>query len=199
MVSRPLTEIQKKILSFIEEEVALKGAPPTLRTIGQVFGFNAIGTVQGHIQALIHKGFLEKDLGKARGIRLTQFEGAMGVPILGSIPAGIPREAIETKLGTLPVPYHLAKKGKIFALKVKGESMVGAGICDGDWVIARHQETAEHGDLVVALIDGEATVKKLERKGGKIRLLAENPLFSPIEVKEIQIQGKVVGVQRYYE
>lgn len=203
MVARELTDIQRKILRFIEEEGAVGGAPPTLRAICKAFGFKSIGSAQDHVRALVQKGFLEKDPGKARGIRLPDHHriGAVGVPVLGTVPAGIPREAIEITLGTLPVPHAMAKKGNLFALKVVGESMSGAGIHDGDWVIARQQKTAVHGDIVVALIDGSATVKRLERKGGKARLLPENPMFEPIEVPagEEIVQGKVVSVQRYYE
>jgi repressor LexA len=203
MVSSPLTEIQRKILQFITAETAEQGAPPTLRAICKAFDFKAVGTAQDHIRALIRKGFLEKDPGKARGIRFPERHrvGAVGIPVLGTVPAGIPLEAIEITLGTLPVPYAMAKKGNLFALRVTGESMAGAGIQDGDWVIARQQRTAQHGDIVVALLDGAATVKRLEKKEGKVRLLPENPRFQPIDVRpgEEIIQGKVVAVQRYYE
>jgi repressor LexA len=203
MVARGLTKIQQKILQFIEHETATQSAPPTLRAICKAFDFKAIGTAQDHIRALVQKGFLEKNPGQARGIHLPEAHrcGAVGVPILGSVPAGIPREAIELTLGTLPVPHAMAKKGNLFALKVTGESMTGAGIEDGDWVIVRQQKTAEPGDIVVALLDGSATVKRLEKRGGSFRLLPENPDFAPIELRpgEENIQGKVISVQRYYE
>jgi repressor LexA len=203
MVARGLTEIQRKIFRFIQEETETQGAPPTLRAICKAFDFRSIGSAQDHIRALVQKGFLEKDPGKARGIRFPgrHRAGAVGIPVLGTVPAGIPLEAIEITLGTLPVPLAVAKKGNLFALKVTGESMTGAGIHDGDWVIARQQKTAQHGDIVVALLDGAATVKRLEQKGKKFRLLPENPDFAPIDVPpgEEWIQGKVVAVQRYYE
>jgi repressor LexA len=203
MVARALTKIQQKILRFIEHEITTQNAPPTLRAICKAFDFKAIGTAQDHIRALVSKGFLEKNPGEARGIRLPESRRSQsfGVPVLGTVPAGIPLEAIEVTLGTLPVPHAMSKKGNLFALRVTGESMIGAGIHDGDWVIARQQNTAQHGDIVVALLDGAATVKRLEKKGERIRLLPENPDFAPIEVPAGQeiIQGKVVSVQRYYE
>ncbi len=203
MVSRALTPIQKKVLHFIEEETLNRGSPPTLRAICAEFGFKALGTVQSHLQALIKKGFLERDEGKARGLRVLhqRFSRAMSIPILGKIQAGHPQEAIEVGMGTLSVPLELARKGKLFALKVVGESMTGAGILEGDWVIARQQPDAQHRDIVVAIIENEATVKRLEKKRGKVRLLPENPNFSPILVDkpEVYIQGKVVALKRDYE
>ncbi|MFH1018898.1 MAG: transcriptional repressor LexA [Pseudomonadota bacterium] len=198
-----LTPIQRKILAYIEREIAEGSSSPTLRAICAQFGFSAIGTVQDHLKALIQKGFLEKDPRKARGIRLASRHRApaLSVPILGAIAAGLPREAVELALGSIPVPSRIKNQEKLFALRVSGESMSGAGICDGDLVVARQQNTARHGDIVVALVDGQATVKRFYKKGGKVRLVPENPDFSSIEIlsENSAIQGKVVSVQRYYE
>ena len=203
MVSRTLTPSQRKILAFVEQQITERGASPTLRAICAEFGFKAIGTAQDHIHALIQKGFLEKDAGLARGIRPARrhWAPAHSVPILGAIAAGLPREAAEITLGSVPVSSRIKKKERLFALRVSGDSMSGAGIFDGDLVIARQENTAEHGDIVVALVDGAATVKRLYKKNGKIRLLPENPAYAPIDIlsENSIIQGKVVAVQRYYE
>ena len=193
-----LTGPQNKILIFIESQVARLGRPPTYRDIAREFGYEAVGTVQDHIRALIRKGFLKKESGCARGIRLTHQAESNHVPILGAVPAGRPVEAIEDRAGSLAVPVRL--RGELFALKIKGESMIEAGILDGDYVIVQKQSHAENGEIVIALIDGEATVKYFEKRSGRVRLLPANPRFSPIEVPphaENVIQGKVVSVQRF--
>lgn len=199
----PLTSIQKKILSFIEDERLARGIPPTLRAIQQAFGFRAIGTVQDHLRTLVRKGVLEKEAGRARSLRVVdRFRAeAAGIPILGAVTAGVPREADEQILGMLPVPAAFEKKGKCFALRVVGESMIDAGIHDGDLVIARQQSTAKSGEIVVALVDGETTVKRLEKKDGRARLLPENPAFAPIEILSDRsvVQGRVVAVFRDLE
>ncbi len=203
MVSRALTQIQKEILRFIESELAQEGSPPTLRAICEHFGFRAIGTVQDHLRALIQKGYLEKEPGKARGIKLSKqrWAASANVPIFGTVPAGSPQEAFEENLGAVPFPSHLAQKGELFALRVSGESMRDAGIHDGDLVIARKELDPKHGEIVVALVEGQVTVKRLEKQRGSVRLLPENPDFEPIEVRSNEdcIQGKVISVQRYYE
>ena len=193
-----LSQKQAEVLNFIEREISRFGRPPTFRDIARFFGYDAVGTVQDHVRALIKKGFLEKEEGQARGIRLAYRSGSLDVPILGAVPAGKPIEAIEDMQGSVSVPARI--KGELFALKVKGESMIEAGILDGDYVIVKKQNHAESGEIVVATIDGEATVKYLEKKQGRIRLLPANSRFEPIELRagaENAIQGKVVSVQRY--
>ncbi|HLG20403.1 MAG TPA: transcriptional repressor LexA [Bdellovibrionota bacterium] len=198
-----LTDIQKKVLEYIEREVGEGGTAPSLREICHHFRFNAVGTAQDHVRALIQKGYLERDSGKARGLRLAGRHRAASssVPLLGAIAAGNPREAAEIMLGSIPVPSRLTKKGNLFALRVEGDSMIGAGIHDGDVVIARQQNEAENGDIVVVLVDGSATVKRFEKRGTKLLLLPENPAFKPIPIQSESsiIQGKVVAIQRYYE
>jgi repressor LexA len=202
-----LSPKQASILEYIRAEIADTGRPPTFRDIAKHFGNKAVGTVQDHIRALIDKGFLEKDETVSRGIRLVARSEAFDIPVLGAVPAGNPIEAIHDLQGALAVPNHFAGRalGKsrdaLFALRVKGESMIDAGILDGDFVIVRKQNDADHGEIVVAMIDGEATVKTLEKKGGRMRLLPKNPRFAPIEIppgSESVIQGKVVGLQRFY-
>lgn len=198
-----LSPKQWKVLKFIQAELARLGRPPTYRDIAKHCGYDAVGTVQDHVRALLKKGFLQKEAGVARGLRLAHHIGAIDVPILGLVPAGHPIEAIESSLGSLPVPSNL--RGDIFALRVTGESMIEAGIFDGDYVIVKKQSHAENGEIVVATIDGEATVKRLQKindkRGTVTRLLPANPRFTPIELHagaENVIQGRVVSVQRYY-
>jgi repressor LexA len=196
-----LSPKQAEVLAYIEGEVSRSGRPPTYRDIAEHCGYAAVGTVQDHIRTLIRKGFLHKEPGAARGIRLVHRNVSMDVPILGAVPAGRPVEAIaDTGMGYVTIPAKW--RGDLYALRVTGESMIEAGILDGDFVIVHKQADAQHGDIIVAMIDGEATVKYLERRGGAVRLLPANPRFSPIEIpfeSTNVIQGKVVSVQRYYE
>jgi repressor LexA len=217
-----LSPKQADILAYIEAAVARFGRPPTYRDIAKHFNFAAVGTVQDHVRALIRKGFLVKDEGVARGIQLAHRSQSVDIPILGVVPAGRPIDAVQQSLGTLAVPIHLLSRsaanariggssssatqsshwGELFALEVTGESMVGAGILPGDFVIVRKQPTARDGEIVVATIEGEATVKRFEKRHGKVRLLPENPRYSPLELsgeEENLIQGKVISVQRYLE
>jgi repressor LexA len=197
--SSSLSAKQAKVLAFIENEISKWGRPPTYRDIAEGCGYDAVGTVQDHIRALIKKGFLEKEPGLARGLKLVNRSQSIDIPILGMVPAGRPSLAIENQLGTLSIPSKW--QGALYALRVKGESMKDAGILDGDFVVVKKQNHAENGEIVVALIEGEATVKTLEKKQGRVRLLPANPDFSPIDCDpsiENLIQGKVVSVQRYY-
>lgn len=195
-----LTPKQAEVLAIIETEISQSGRPPTFRDIAKQCGYDAVGTVQDHIRALIRKGFLHKEPGVARGIRLNHRSQSIDIPILGAVPAGRPIEAIESAMGYVSIPAKW--RGDLYALRVTGESMIEAGILDGDFVIVHKQAEARHGDIVVAMIDGEATVKRFEKRGGSVRLLPANPKFSPIELSAESnnvIQGKVVSVQRYYE
>jgi repressor LexA len=196
-----LTSKQLAVLECIRDEIAQTGRPPTYRDIAQRLGYDAVGTVQDHIRALLRKGYLQKDEGLSRGLRLSSQKGAQEIPLLGSVPAGNPIEAIQDARGSVAIPGSL--RGDLFALRITGESMIEAGILDGDVVIVRKQSHAENGEIVVAMIDGEATVKYLEKKAGQVRLLPANPRFQPIEIPLHSrasdfIQGKVLGVQRFY-
>jgi len=195
-----LSPKQAKTLALIEESISQTGRPPTYRDLAREMGYDAVGTVQDHIKALIKKGYLQKEEGLARGFRLAHQSESVSVPILGSVPAGKPIEAIQESSGSVAVTGRW--RGDIFALRVRGESMKDAGILDGDLVIVRKQAHAESRDIVVAMIDGEATVKYFERKGGRVRLLPANDAFKPIEIppgSENSVQGKVISVQRFYE
>jgi repressor LexA len=212
--SRDPSPKQAKVLEFIERQISATGLPPSYRDIAAHCG-SALGTIQDHVRALVRKGFLETEPGLARGLRPSHRSRAANVPILGTVPAGRPLEAIEAPLGMLSVSSLGAgdaapgrrpppRAGELYALRVHGESMTGAGILDGDYVIVRKQEDALSGEIVVALLEGEATVKRLERKGGRIRLLPANPEFDPIDIPPTGesgatlIWGKVIGVQRFY-
>lgn len=196
---RPLTRKQLEILEFIEEEVSRTGRPPTYRAIAMFCKVESVATIQDHVVALVRKGYLEREPGVARGFVLRNRSESIDVPILGSVPAGRPIEAIAEAQGSLSIARKWS--GDLFALKVKGDSMIDAGIFEGDYVIVRKQETAEHGEIVVALLGGEATVKRLEKKGGRMRLIPENPKYAPIEIGEAddgRISGRVVALQRHY-
>jgi repressor LexA len=194
-----LTTKQLKVLNFIEQEIQQSGRSPTYRAIAQHLQVSAIGTIQDHIAKLVEYGFLEKEKGQAQGLKLPIQDKVTWVPILGAVPAGRPIEAIHDFQGSIPLSGRW--RGEFFALRVKGESMRDQGILDGDYVVVKKQPDADHGDVVVASVNGEATVKFLERKKGKIRLIPANPNYQPIELlpeQENQIIGKVIAVQRIY-
>jgi repressor LexA len=203
---KKISETQAKILRIIEQEIARTGRAPTYREIAEECGYNAVGTVQDHIRTLIEKGFLKKDPGIARGLKLAkenQPEPLRSIPILGTVPAGIPLEMIEAAgnvLGSISVSAQW--KGELFALKVQGDSMIEAGIFEDDYVIVKRQSEAENGEIVVASIDGEATVKYLEKKNGVVKLLPANPRYSPIPIGSAKVSaeivGKVISLQRFY-
>jgi len=196
---------QAETLEWIKEYFRLHKKPPSMREIGSYFGI-ASSSVFDLVKALEKKGYLKRGIGSSRTIELA--EGNFGsesdgvsVPVLGMIAAGKPIWAVENMEGSITVDHSLARKSdKLFALNVSGDSMVGAGILDGDMVIVAQQEWADSGDIVVALIGDDATVKRLciDDESGEIRLAAENPAYEDIVIDDpdFRIQGKVVGVQR---
>lgn len=195
-----LSPKQAETLAYIEESLSRYGRPPTYRDIARHFGYEAVGTVQDHVRALVKKGFLKKEEGVSRSFSPTHRAESRDVPILGSVPAGKPIEAVESRMGSISIPAG-RWRGELYALKVVGESMRDAGILDGDLAIVAKGAEARDGDIVVAMIDGEATVKTLEKRAGRVRLLPANPRFSPIELRELGenlIAGKVVSIQRFY-
>ena len=198
-----LTRRQKETLDWIRSYVRMHGKPPTVREIGERFG-TASSSVFDVVKALERKGYLTRSDGFSRCITLTAKAGGgrgdtVHVPIVGSIAAGQPMLAAENLEGTVPVDRRLAAGKQLFALRVHGDSMINAGILDGDLVIAAQQQEAQEGDIVVALVDDEATVKRFHRRrDGAIELRAENPRHKPIVIEEppFMIQGRVVAVQR---
>ena len=193
----PLTDRQAKLLKFIHEHIHSKGHPPTFREIGRAFRFRSTGTVRDHVRAIEAKGYLRKSAGKSRGLFPENLWRAL--PILGRVPAGGPLLADENIEGTFDLTHEFSGE-KVFALKVRGDSMEEAGIHDGDLVVVRAQEQAEPEQIVVALVEGEATVKRLARRNGKLQLQPANPRYQPIPVEAgTRILGKVIGVIRSYE
>jgi len=198
-----LTPRQRRILEYIAGTVRDRGYPPTVREIGEAVGLTSSSSVHSQLANLERKGLLHKDPTKPRAIGLadesTRPEGVV-IPLLGRIAAGAPVLATENVEEYLTVPVGFAKGGEHFALRVAGKSMTGAGILDGDVVVVRRQDSAADGDVVAALLPGpgedEATVKRLRRRGGRVTLHPENPAFSPIQMTDGRILGKVVAVLR---
>jgi len=197
---------QQETLEWIRAYMRMHGKPPTMREIGERFG-TAASSVLDVIKALERKGFLTRADRFSRCITLTQKAGAgkrdaVNVPIIGRIAAGQPILATENLEGTVPVDRRLAAGRQLFALRVHGDSMIGAGILDGDLVIAAQQEDAQEGDIVVALVDDEATLKRFHRRpDGAVELHPENSAHPSIVIEEppFMIQGKVVAVHREME
>lgn len=198
---------EQEILDFINEQVHEKGYPPSIREICAAVGLNSPSTVHTYLKKLEEKGQLVKDGSKTRAIRLTETEAErmaepiseyLSVPVVGNVAAGTPILAAENVMETFPLPMVFAKNKNVFMLKVKGDSMINAGIFNGDYVIVTQQETARNGDIVVALLDDSATVKTFYQEKDYIRLQPENDALSPILVREVRILGKVSGVFRIY-
>jgi repressor LexA len=210
-----LTLRQRKVLEFIKESVQTRGFPPTIREIGDAVGLASTSSVSYQLIALQKKGFLRRDATKPRAVDVrmpSQMPGAAAaledgaehssfptpafVPVLGRIAAGGPILAEQAVEEVFPLPRELVGEGTLFLLKVVGESMIDAAIADGDWVVVRQQPTADNGDIVAAMIDGEATVKTYKRKDGHVWLMPHNDAFSPIPGDEATILGRVVTVLR---
>ncbi len=194
-MEQTLTSKQQAIYEFIQGYVEENQMPPSLREIGSHFDLS-VGTVQDQVEAIRRKGFLTKEKTKARGLHLPMHVPQQ-VAILGRVHAGPLHAAIENVEGYLPVGTNLSPS-QHFALKVRGDSMVGAGIVDGDMVIVRMQPTADDGDIVVARVEDEATVKRLRRRKGRTLLEPENPAYKPIE-DPFALLGVVVEVRRQYK
>jgi repressor LexA len=203
-----LTDRQKAVLDFIGRSIELRGYPPTLREIGQHMGIRSTNGVNDHLKALEKKGYLEREDLKSRALRPISLAGAgptgnvVEVPILGRVAAGEPLLAIEQAEDTVKVDrFFLGAHREVFALKVKGDSMIEAGILDGDFIFVRKQLSAHHGDIVVAMINDEATVKYFHPEGDEIVFRPANTRLQPIVVrkrdwKSVNLIGLVVGVYR---
>ena len=208
-----LTERQRTILQVIRTSVSTRGYPPSIREIGDAVGLNSTSSVAHQLRTLERKGYLRRDPNRPRAVdvrgiddaapaRVTEVAGSDAlpepafVPVLGRIAAGGPILAEEAVEDVFPLPRELVGEGSLFLLKVVGDSMVDAAICDGDWVVVRQQNVADNGDIVAAMIDGEATVKTFKRTGGQIWLMPHNPVFDPIPGNDAVILGKVVTVMR---
>lgn len=198
-----LTPRQQEILDFIRNTRETLGAPPTRAEIALAFGFASANAAEEHLRALARKGAIAMERGAARGIRLLgEFEqfAQAGLPLIGSVAAGSPLLALENQLGRVQLPGDLFAPRADYLLKVRGNSMTGVGILDGDLLAVHKTTDARSGQIVVARLGDEVTVKRLKRKGGRIELLAENPDYPPIAVTGLSgsfaIEGVAVGLIR---
>jgi repressor LexA len=214
-VDSSLTQRQRTILKVIRESVSTRGYPPSIREIGDAVGLTSTSSVAHQLRTLERKGFLRRDPNRPRAVDVRSAEDVAAanapvtdvagsdalpeptyVPVLGRIAAGGPILAEEAVEDIFPLPRELVGEGTLFLLKVVGESMIEAAICDGDWVVVRQQNVADNGDIVAAMLDGEATVKTFKRAGGQVWLMPHNPAFDPIPGNEATVLGKVVTVIR---
>ena len=210
--TQELNKREKAILKFIEKKIAEDGYPPSVREIGKAVGLSSTATVHGYLAKLREKGYIKKEDKKGRTLKL--LKGGDGqivnnapknfysqrelidVPLVGKITAGMPILAVENVTDTFPIPIDFVGNSECFMLKVRGESMIEAGILDGDLILVRKQADAMNGEIVVALIEDEATVKTFYKEKDHIRLQPENSTMDPIIVPDCSILGKVVGVFR---
>lgn len=199
----PLTKKQRQILDYVDRFVDANGYSPSFEEIADSFGYSSLATVHEHLTNLEQKGFLRKNYNRSRSLEVVRAGSGLAVelPLLGSVAAGLPIEAIEEQ-ETIAVPHDMMRAGNNYVLRVKGNSMVDEQIRDGDYIIVNSRQTAENGDMVVALVGGDsATVKKFYREpGNRIRLQPANPTMQPLvyDASEITIQGIVIGVIRKY-
>src|SRR5437660_12732258 len=209
-----LTPRQRTILDVIRASVTSRGYPPSIREIGDAVGLTSTSSVAHQLRTLEKKGYLRRDPNRPRAVDvrsaddpsraavITDVTGSDAlpeptyVPVLGRIAAGGPILAEEAVEDVFPLPRELVGEGALFLLKVVGDSMVEAAICDGDWVVVRQQNVADNGDIVAAMLDGEATVKTFKRAGGQVWLMPHNPAFDPIPGNDATVLGKVVTVIR---
>ena len=214
-----LTTRQRRVLEVIRNSVDRRGYPPSLREIGDAVGLASPSSVSHQLSALERKGYLRKDPNRPRAIEVLSPDNASDargyrqahddetgsgdshptpayVPVLGRIAAGVPIMAEEVVDDVFALPRQIVGEGELFLLKVVGDSMIEAAICDGDWVVVRQQPTADNGDIVAAMLDNEATVKTFKRKDGHVWLLPHNEAFSPIDGDHATILGKVTAVLR---
>ena len=198
----PRGDTQDRIYEFIKQTIELKGSPPSVREICDAVHLSSTSTVHGHLARLEKRGLIRRDPTKPRAIAVIEQTGARGkgVPVVGRVPAGQPALAVEDIEDYIMVPRELAEGGEFFALRVRGESMINAGILSGDYVIIRRQPEVENGEIGVALVDGEdATLKRIYvEDDGKVRLQPENDLMDPIYPDEVQVVGKAVGLFRKF-
>jgi repressor LexA len=201
---RELTKRQQQILDFIRGEIHRCGYPPSVREIGEAVGLSSSSTVHSHLAALEAKGFLRRDPSKPRALEVLDYRdtdrgidlsSVRAVPLVGQVAAGQPILAAENIEQTLALPAEMADDST-FILRVRGESMIEAGILDGDFVVVRQQPTANNGDIVVAMIDDSATVKTFYREADRVRLQPENSTMEPIFTRDVSILGKVVALFR---
>lgn len=199
-----LSQKQVEILEFIKREIQIKGYPPAVREICVGVNLKSTSTVHSHLEKLEQKGYIRKDPTKPRAIEVLYRDDdfifgpkkTVDIPIVGKVTAGQPILAVENIEDTFPIPVELAQKGTLFILKIQGESMINAGILNNDYVLVKKQNIADNGDIVVALLDDEATVKRFFKEKDCVKLQPENELMSPIYSTDVKILGKVIGLYR---
>jgi len=208
-MSGDISNRQREILDLIRDTVAERGYPPSVREIGDAVGLSSPSTVHSHLSALVRTGYLRRDPSKPRAIEVIQ-PAAQGiepglhrapvrdVPLVGRIAAGSPLLAEQDIEEIFPLPTELIGNDPVFMLRVRGDSMIDAGIYDGDYVVVRRQPEAPDGEIIAALVDGEeATVKRLQRREGRVILISENPAYAPMVFTEgVEVLGRVVAVLR---
>ena len=199
---KPRGDTQERILAYIHSEIQSRGYAPSVREIGEAVGLKSTSTVHGHLMRLEKKGLLRRDAMKPRAMGLAASEAestpVVSVPVVGRVAAGIPILAEESVEEILPLPCDFAGEGEHFILRVCGESMIDAGILHDDYIVVRKQPEAKNGEIVVAMVDDEATVKRFFKENGHFRLQPENPTMEPIIVSEVTILGKVVSLLRRF-
>jgi len=224
--SSGLTPRQRRVLDVIRDAVERRGYPPSMREIGEAVGLTSSSSVSHQLATLERKGYLRRDPNRPRAIEVRSPEAAPAagrrspsydgggsvhdletgsgdarpdaayIPVLGQIAAGGPILAEEAVTDVFPLPRHVVGEGTLFMLQVRGDSMVDAAICDGDWVVVRQQQVAENGDIVAAMIEGEATVKTFKRRDGHVWLMPHNPAYEPIPGDDATVLGRVTAVLR---
>jgi len=199
-----LTDRQAKILDYIRYVTKVRNYPPSVREIGEAVGLSSSSTVHNHLNQLERRGLIKRDPSKSRTVQLVQDEeldkrrrNAIAVPVIGNVAAGAPILAEQNIEEHMLLSPEMAQDG-YFLLRVRGDSMINAGILDGDMVLVRPQQEASNGSIVVALVDGDATVKRLERANGHVKLIAENPAYEPIVSNNVSLAGVVRGVIRLF-
>jgi repressor LexA len=196
-----LTHRQQEILTFVQRYTDSHGYPPSVREIGQAMGLTSSSTVHSHLEALARKGFLRRDPSKPRALEILRDDNLphpkmVAVPLVGQVTAGAPILAEQNIEDHLALPAEFANGSEAFVLRVRGDSMIEDGILDGDLLIVRRQAAANNGDIVVARVGDEATVKRFYREGDRVRLQPANQTMQPIYVRDVVIEGKAVGVLR---
>ena len=197
-----ITDKQKEILEYIKETILKKGYPPAVREICEAVNLKSTSSVHSHLETLEKNGYIRRDPTKPRTIEILDDDFALtrrevvNVPLIGTVAAGIPLLAQENIEDYMPIPVEMLPNKEIFMLRVKGDSMIEAGIFNNDQVLVARQSTAENGEMVVALVEDSATVKTFYKENGHYRLQPQNSAMEPIIVKDVQILGKVIGLFR---
>ena len=200
MILRSSIENQQKILDFIRSEIETRGYPPSVREICAAVGLKSTSTVHAHLNALEKRGLIHRDSAKTRAMELTDGSAARGrsVPLVGKVTAGLPILAVQNIEEYLLLPQDMARGEDVFCLRVQGESMIDIGILNDDIIVVRAQSHAENGDVVVAMVDDEATVKRIFYEKDRVRLQPENRAMAPIYAPSAQVLGRVIALYRQF-